>query len=230
MAAFEAAWRVGADAIELDIQMTADGDAAVIHDPTLEATTDGQGAVSGTSTADLAMLDAGSWFSPAFAGQFVPTLAQVLTWLRSRDNIWLLLEIKDEWPAEPLARVLDAVSAPDVSQRVVVQSFSVATMDLACELAPQLTRELLIDSVEPDLLDICRQLQVGGCNPSGDLLVANPDLLDYLHGARLRVSAWTLNEPLQWALAATAGVDGIITDHPGRLLGWLSAARIPSLV
>lgn len=228
MAAFEAAWRVGADAIEIDLRVTADGEAAVIHDATFDATTNGTGFVNEHSTSTLAQLDAGAWFSPAFAGQRVPTLPLVLDWLRRRESIDVLIEIKDDWPLEPLQRALNLLNAPDIANRVVVQSFSVVTMELARQLAPTTIRELLIDSFDLEVLDLCQDLQVSGCNPDGALLVTYPDLLDYLHAAGLRVSVWTLNEPMEWALATAAGVDAIITDQPDRLLGWLAATRASS--
>lgn len=121
--------------------------------------------------------------------------------------------------------MLDAVSAPDLGGRVTVQSFSVPTMTLARDLAPQLRRELIVESVAStdDLLTSCQELDVAGCNLDGRLLLADPDLLDSLHAAGLSVGVWTLNEPEQWTLAVQAGVDGIITDRPDRLLGWLAA-------
>ncbi|WP_255371675.1 glycerophosphodiester phosphodiesterase family protein [Cellulosimicrobium sp. CUA-896] len=76
LAAFEAAWRGGAGSIELDVQLTADGQVVVIHDDTVDATTDGTGALAGLRLADVRALDAGSWFSPAFVGQRVPTFAR----------------------------------------------------------------------------------------------------------------------------------------------------------
>lgn len=222
MAAFEAAWRAEADFIELDIQVTADGDAAVIHDATLDETTSGSGPVAEHTAAEVAALDAGSWFSPVYAGERVPLLSDVLAFLQSRPTIGLVLEIKDDWPAGPLERVLDAVSAPFLDGRLVVESFSVATMAAARDLAPQLRRDLLIDRADSGLLDLCADLDVHGVGPDGRLLLAQPDLVDRLHGAGLRVSPWTLNEPAHWALAVEAGIDGIVTDRPDRLLGWLA--------
>lgn len=222
MAAFDAAWRVGADFIELDIQATADGDAAVIHDATLDATTSGSGAVADHSAAEITALDAGSWFSPSYAGERVPLLSDVLEFLRTRPEIGLVLEIKGDWPAGPLGRVLDAVAAPFLAGRLVVESFSPATMAAARELAPQLRRELLVASADVGLLDLCAELDVSGVGPDGRLLLQEPDLLGRLHQVGLTVTPWTLNEPAQWALALEAGVDGIVTDRPDRLAGWLA--------
>ena len=77
LAAFEEAVRVGADGIELDIHLSKDGEVVVIHDETVDRTTDGCGRISQMTVADLRELDAGAWFDVAFAGQKIPTLLEV---------------------------------------------------------------------------------------------------------------------------------------------------------
>lgn len=220
LAAFESAWRAGADSFELDIQMTADGDAAVIHDATLEGTTSGSGLVSEHTAEEIAALDAGSSFSSVFAGEPVPMLSRVVKFLDRHPEIGLVLEIKGDWPREPLQRALELVA--DLHDRLVVESFSVTTMTLARELAPALHRELLIDQLPADLIGLCAELDVRGVGPDGQLLLQHPDLVDELHAAGLRVNVWTLNEPEHWSAAVERGVDGIVTDRPDRLAGWLS--------
>lgn len=221
LAAVDAGWRAGADFVEIDINPTADGDAAVIHDATFDATTDATGPVADRPASALAGIDAGVRFSPVYAGQHVPTLAEVLDVLRPHPETGLVLEIKGDWPREALERVLAAVADPAFEGRMIVESFSLPTMRLARDLAPQLRRELLIDAVGEDLLGLCRELDVTGCNPDGRLLLQHPDLLAALHDGDLTVIPWTLNEPDQWALAVESGVDGIVTDRPDRLVGWL---------
>ncbi len=136
MAAFEAAWRAGADYFELDIQVTSDGEAAVIHNSTLDETTTGTGRVAEHTAAEVAALDAGSWFSPVYAGERVPLLADVIEFLRTHPEIGLVLEIKGDWPTEPLSRVLDGVSQPFLEGRLIVESFSLTTMATARDVAP----------------------------------------------------------------------------------------------
>ena len=222
IAAFESAWRAGADFFELDIQVTADGEAAVIHDATLEGTTSGSGLVAEHTAAQISALDAGSSFSPVFAGEPVPMLSQVVDFLHSHPEIGLVLEIKGDWTHEPLLRALDLVADAALESRLIIESFSVETMRLVRDLAPQLRRELLIGEVPEDLLELLADLNVSGCNPDGHRLIEDPTLLGRLQAAGHTVIPWTLNEPEQWALAADAGVDGIVTDRPDRLAGWLS--------
>lgn len=215
MAAFEAACRADVDFLELDIQVAADGEAAVIHNATLNETTSDSGPVADRPAAEIAGLDAGPWFTPIYTEDPVPLLRVVVAFLETHPEIGPVLEIKYDWPARPL----DAVSAPVLDGRLIVESFSVATIAAVRDLAPQLRRELLIDRADVGLLDLCADLDVGGVGPDGRLLL-QPDLLGWLHDAGLAVTG-TLNEPAQWEPAIEAGVDGIVTDRPDRLLGWL---------
>lgn len=223
LVALEAAWRAGADSIEIDIQLSADGVAVVIHDDTVDATTDGSGAVSDLDLAELRRLDAGSWFSPVYAGQRVPTFAEVIAFLGVRHGIDLLLELKGDWDAAGARGVVEAIAAAGLDDRVVAQSFSPATVAVLAEVAPGLRRGLLIVEAGEGLLDLCAELGVMACNPHGELLRARPELLTALQGAGLGVSVWTANEPEEWAALTAAGVDAIITDRPDALIGWLSA-------
>lgn len=222
IAAFESAWRANADFFELDIQVTSDGEAAVIHDATLEGTTSGSGLVAAHTAEQVAALDAGSSFSQVFAGEPVPLLSHVVDFLREHTDIGLVLEIKGDWAGEPLRRALDLVADPDLDGRLIVESFSVETMTAARDLAPQLHRELLISQAPDDLIARCHDLDVRGVGPDGRLLLQRPGLVEELHAAGLTVNVWTLNEPEHWAAALEIGVDGIVTDRPDRLHGWLS--------
>lgn len=113
MTAFGRAIEAGADVIEFDVQASADGRLVVIHDATLDRTTDGTGAVFETEWRAIEHLDAGSWFSPDFAYERVPTAAEVL----SLADIEFELELKG-YGRDFLERVLDAVRAADAFDRV----------------------------------------------------------------------------------------------------------------
>ncbi len=226
LAAFEAAWRAGADSIEIDIQLTADGHVVVIHDDTVDATTDGQGSVARLTLDALRALDAGSWFAAAYRGQRVPTFAEVLELLVRRPGIELLLELKGAWTTAQVRPVTAAIREAGLTGRVVGQSFWPESVAALAEADPALRRGLLVFEV-PDGVDAlvrtCTGLGVMTCNPFGPLLVEHPELVARLHAAGLQVMVWTLDEPGQWAAAAALGVDAVITDRPDRLAGWLAA-------
>lgn len=226
LAALESAWRAGADSIEIDLQLSADGAAVVIHDDTVDATTNGSGAVDDLDLAELRRLDAGSWFSPAYAGQQVPTFAEVITFLAARRGIDLLLELKGDWPAQAVQQVVEAIRSAQLGDRVILQSFSSGTVAVLAEAAPELRRGLLIAEADAGLLAQCTELAVMACNPHGALLRQRPELLAQLHAAGLQVMVWTANQPEEWSALVAAGVDAIITDRPDALRGWLSAQGI----
>ncbi len=228
LAAFEAAWRAGAHSIEIDIQPTADGAIVVIHDDTVDATTDGQGAVGEMTLDAVRALDAGSWFAAAYAGQRVPTFAEVLDLMVRRPGIDLLLELKGAFTVEQVRPVTDAIRAAGLADRVIGQSFWPESVRALAATDPDLRRGLLIFQVPEDggvaeLVRVADELGVMTVNPYGPLLVEHPDLVERLHAAGRQVQVWTLNEPDQWAAAVALGVDAVITDRPDRLAGWLAA-------
>src|SRR4051812_43743701 len=113
----------GASFIEFDVRTTVDGVPVVIHDRTVDRTTTGSGPVWELTWADVAALDAGSWFSPAYAGLRVPLLAEVLDLLAPADSVELLIEIKPPATAGQVQTILDMVSERGLLGRTVVQSF-----------------------------------------------------------------------------------------------------------
>lgn len=226
LAAIEAACRAGADAIEIDLQRTEDGAAVVIHDDNVDETTDGRGAVADLSLAELRALDAGRWFGPAYEGQRVPLFTEALEILGHYPDTHLLLELKNVWSPAEVRGVTEAIDDAGLSKRVLVQSFWPDTVAAAREVAPHLERGILLAFEPPDLLDGCASLEVVACNPSIEMVRRDPGLVTRLHRAGLRVMVWTENEPSGWSflcgLDDGAGVEGIITDRPDRLLGWFS--------
>lgn len=223
LAAFEAAAAADADAIEIDVQLSADGAVVVIHDATVDATTDGSGAVDALSLAELRALDAGSWRSEAFAGQRIPTLDDVLDVLRRHPRTDLLIEFKGPWAADDVRAATGAVTAAGLADRVVVQSFERSTVAALRDVAPDLPRALLIVVPDDDVVAVCADLGAVACNPPVAAVKADPGLVGRLHDAGLRVIVWTANDPREWQTLTTNSVDAIITDRPDRLRGWLEA-------
>ncbi|GAB3158997.1 hypothetical protein GCM10027059_04620 [Myceligenerans halotolerans] len=226
LAAIEAACRAGADAVEIDLQRTADGTPVVIHDDVVDETTDGHGAVADLRLDELRALDAGRWFGPAWAGQRVPLFTEVLEILGRYPSTHLLLELKDVWGPAEVRSVAEAIREAGVDERVLVQSFWPDTVAAARDVAPHLERGLLLAYEPPDVLDVCASLEVVACNPSAEMVRRDPGVVTRLHRAGLRVMVWTENDPSGWSHLCEVddgvGVDAIITDRPDRLLGWFS--------
>ncbi len=227
LAAFEAACRVGADAVELDVRRTRDGALVVIHDRDVTLTTDGTGRVKDLTLAELRALDAGTRFSPVFAGQRVPELSAALDLIGGYSAVGVLVELKGLWHADDARRVVDTVSAAGLASRATFQSFRRRTVGALRDAAPELPRALLVELWTPDVVRACRHLGVTACNPSKRLLRERLSRVRELHDAGLEVYPWTLDDPVAWTAVAAAGVEGIITNQPDRLRGWLDGRALP---
>ncbi|MEU5216968.1 glycerophosphodiester phosphodiesterase family protein [Streptomyces sp. NPDC020807] len=219
LAADEVARRGGATWIENDVQPSADGVPYVLHDATVDRTTDGSGQVRSLTAARLDALDAGSWFAPAYAGARIPTLAAQLADLRARGGN-LLLEIKGRHSREEVARIVREVREQSMTDRVFVQSFDVRSLAYVRELAPELPVGLLRASLDADPVAVAEELDLSAYNVSDTALAARPRVVDELHAAGVAVNVWTVDKPERWKALDSLGVDGIITNRPTELAGW----------
>lgn len=228
LAAFAAAADAGAGMIEIDVHLSADGVPVVIHDGTVDATTDGSGEVRGLTVAQLQALDAGSWFAPEFAGQRIPTLAEVLDLVAARPGLDVLCEYKGVWTAEDVAVTMRVVAESGLRGRLVVQGFAPTTVAALRDVAPQVPRSLLVEHPRADLAELLDELDAAAVSPGAELLAGDPALVPAAHAAGRRVFGWTANDEATWELLLRAGVDGIITDRPAALRGWLDEAAVPA--
>ncbi|MER7757633.1 glycerophosphodiester phosphodiesterase family protein [Kitasatospora sp. NPDC097643] len=218
----EVARRAGAEWIENDVQPSRDGVPYVLHDETVDRTTNGRGRIRDLTSAQLDALDAGSWFAPAYAGTRLPTLAAQLDDLRTRGGK-LLLEIKGPHSREEVARIVQEVRDHGMADRVVVQSFEVDALRYTRELAPELPLALLRSTLDPDPVATARELGLTAYHPSDGALAARPEVVADLHAAGVAVNVWTVDQPARWKALDAAGVDGVITNRPAELAGWNAA-------
>lgn len=217
MAAFRAAEEAGADGIELDVHLSSDGVPVVLHDATLERTSNGRGPVGSRSWAELSVLDAGSWFGPAFAGEGLPRLDEVLAW--AGDRLALNLEIKESVAA---AAVL-ALAQRFPLARLLVSSFDHALLIKLRGSAPQLLLGFLTErgGWRPALAAAAGHAPA--ClHPRQERVTA--DLVRAAHAVGVRVYPWVVDDPQRLGVLRHMGVDGVFTNHPGLLRPCLHGA------
>ncbi|MFJ5712781.1 glycerophosphodiester phosphodiesterase [Streptomyces sp. NPDC093105] len=219
----EVARRAGVDWIENDVRPSRDGVPYVLHDATVDRTTDGTGHVGKLTSAQIDALDAGSWFAPAYAGIRIPTLAAQLADLRERGGR-LLLDITGTRGKADIERIMQTVQEQQMMDRVLVQSFFPESLKQVAALAPQVPRGLLRDKLDADPVAVARELGVTAYNISDKSLATRPEVVAELHDAGISVNVWTVNDPARWQALTDLGVDGIITDRSTDLVGW-NAAR-----
>jgi glycerophosphoryl diester phosphodiesterase len=220
--AFAAAVRAGATFVEFDVRATRDGVPVVIHDRTVNRTTDGHGRVWDLTYDEVAALDAGSWFGAGFAGLRVPTLAETLE-LLAPAPVDLLLEIKPPATLDEVKSIVAQLAERDLVDRTVVQSFDADVLRKVRDVAPDVRRGLLLFRFDAETVELCRELGVAYCNPPVDDVLNGAETTAALVAAGIGVMPWTPNDINQWRPLVDAGVSGLITDLVGELTGWAAA-------
>jgi len=221
--AFDTGHAHGYRGAEFDAVLAADEVPVLLHDATLDRTTNGRGPVTAQRAADLARLDAGGWFDRRFAGTPVPTLEQVLEhcW---RLGIWLNVEIKpvpgfeertgtvvaravaDFWKRSPAMETMARSWLPPV-----LSSFSPLALDAAQRAAPQLPRGLLVGRVPADWRSALEAL--GARSLHCDQRTLTPDMAGQIGAAGFGLLCYTVNDVGRWRTLRSWGVDAICTDR-----------------
>jgi glycerophosphoryl diester phosphodiesterase len=225
--AFRNGLAVGADWLEMDVHLTADGEVVVIHDDTVDRTTDGTGRVRDLTLAQIRTLDAGHHWSPdggatyPFRGRGlrVPTLDEVM---RAFPTARLLIELKEEDPALGQA-VADRIERYNARDRVMVASFHDRALNHFRSVAPgvatsfatgEALRFVILQRLGLTAFHHPPGVALQVPEYSGRLKVFSGGLVRLAHDRGIDVHVWTINEPRKMEQLLLAGVDGIITAYP----------------
>jgi glycerophosphoryl diester phosphodiesterase len=237
LAAFRKAIELGADGMEMDLQMTRDGAVIVIHDDTLDRTTDGHGRVADLTLGEVKQADAGAKFGSAFRGQRVPTLLEVIDLVKAsgNDRLRLNLEIKfarglEGKPEDIEERVITILQETGFVGRVTVQSFHHPSPAKMKRLDPRIVTGLLVGGRQVPSDSVGRVRQYGADYYAPEYRLVTAALVRTLHQAGIPIVTWTVNEPEEVRRLLDLGVgslsgDGIISDYPDRVLAVLGARR-----
>jgi glycerophosphoryl diester phosphodiesterase len=214
LAAFRLGLEQGADGIELDAKLSKDGVVVVIHDQTVDRTTNGSGKVAELTFAELQDLDAGIQFAPKYSGEKVPSLEQVLS--EMGDKLIINIELTSyASPGDALPeKVVDLVKQKGTSQNTIFSSFHPIILGRIRKLMPGIPAGLLTGE---------GWMQWGnsflGNRVSPNLIhpyftKATKNFIDKTHRKNRKVNAWTVDDPREIFRLVQDGVDGIITDDP----------------
>jgi glycerophosphoryl diester phosphodiesterase len=206
--AFIAAAELGADMCEFDVRMTRDGEVVVIHDATVNRTTDGRGRVGAMSAAAIGRLDAGVRFGAEFRGERIPTLAEVARALGGR-GCAMDVELK----ARGLeARVCEILRGCGAMESAIVSSFVWDQLKIVAGREPAMRVALLGEKAPAALLEAALAMRAFAIAPRFD--IADAALCAAAHRRGLAVYAWTVDDAPTMRRLAAAGVDGIMTNNP----------------
>ncbi|MBC8457879.1 MAG: glycerophosphodiester phosphodiesterase, partial [Deltaproteobacteria bacterium] len=217
LAAFDAALDIGVQMIELDIMLTRDRKMVVIHDATLERTTDGHGQVNSYTLQELKELDAGNRFHPRFAGERLLELEEVLDLVRGRTLVNIEIKASAYEAHQPHdaieKQVVELVRRKNALTSVLISSFewkileNVASMEDAPAIA-------LISKypAEGDNVKLCIRLKAFSWHPN--CLELNYELVKMMHESSIRVFPYNVDTPEEYQRMINMDVDGVITSDP----------------
>lgn len=230
LAAFSKALELGADVIELDVHFSKDGEVIVIHDHSVDRTTNGSGEIEHLSMEEIKQLDAGSWFDEAFAGEPVPTLREVLELVDGKAKV--LIEIK--WPEKGLyvgieKKIVKLVEEYNAKTWCEYQSFNTKIVENLLAIDATLPVYKLIVGKLP-LFPVYYDDGFRFGNPlkkwKGRVLGVNPNrkfakawFIKKAHEKGLVVYSWTVNDEEHMNQLKERGIDGIISNYPQKLTG-----------
>jgi glycerophosphoryl diester phosphodiesterase len=228
MVAFADAIRLGADAIEADVHLTRDGQLVMLHDETLERTTDGHGPVAEHTLADLARLDAGSWFGDAFRGERIPTLDDLLDLAEVHDTI-LCLEAKGRDHGEYVA--IATATASRLRERGLLDRHVLASFDhqALAEAARVVTGVILAPDRLPERGLLATEAVIEQARRIGAPIMQahhaelTADDIRALHEADLAIWAWPTTLPADIERTRAIGADGLMGDDVVALMAAVAA-------
>jgi glycerophosphoryl diester phosphodiesterase len=217
MTSFRHAIELGMRYVELDVQMTRDGELIVIHDETVDRTTNGQGPVGNYTFAELRKLDAGSHFDPKFAGEQIPTLREVLE-LCTDAGVGVVVEIKS--PGLYAGMVEKTVALIGEmwtrgAENIWCISFDHASIRQVRALDPSIPVGYLYEYFEQDFVQPDDTIQAY-C-PYFRTALAHPEQIAKAHELGKFVFVYTVDEEADMRQVAAAGIDGMVSDRPSLL-------------
>lgn len=212
--AFKMAAEAGADGIESDVHISKDGKLVIFHDAVLERTSDGKGYIKDYTYEELLQLDIGSWKSPAFAGQHIWTLSQLLDFCRET-GLLLNLELKNyEVFYEGLEeRVIHEITSRHMEKQVTVSSFNHISMQNFKRLNPVIETGLLYDKPYLDMEAYISRSNADNMHPRYMLMQYQRELVSLYHDHGMKVVVWTVDEPDDIRDMVNLGADAIISNR-----------------
>ena len=221
LAALRAAKAAGATTAEIDLVLTRDDQIVLAHDLTLDRTTDGQGLIADRTAAEIAALDAGSWFGPEFAGERMPSLPEVIEFAKA-ENLGLVVEIKERFRVERLIeRLAELLEATGARDEALLISFDHVDLRRAKERIPRLRTEGITHCRHADPVAVARAARLDSLSIELDRF--HPDDARALHGGGIAIRCH-VPPPAEIAQAQRYGIDPLPT-----LREWLAAGLIDSV-
>ncbi|WP_438804707.1 glycerophosphodiester phosphodiesterase [Oceanobacillus saliphilus] len=218
MAAFDKAFEMKADYIEIDVQMTSDGELIAIHDTTVNRTTNGSGFVGDFTLEEIQQLDAGSWFGQEFAGEQIPTFEEIVDAYRGKIGILIELKSPELYPGME-EKVADALIERNMhrpsNHKIIIQSFNHESVQTSKELLPNVPHGVLAGLTWANVTDEqLAQFATYADYFNPNMNIVTDGLVERVHDIGMEIFPYTVRTQEQADNLFELGVDGIITDFP----------------
>lgn len=217
VAGFDLAVDMKADYIEIDVQRSKDGELVLIHDTTVDRTTDGTGKVGDLTFEQLRGLDAGSWKGEQFAGELIPTFDEILDRYRGKVGILIELKAPELYPGieeEVAAALKDRNLDKPQNEKIIIQSFNFESMKKMSVLLPRVPIGVLTSNSADATPEALQEFSTYAdwFNPSYGIVTK--DLVNQVHSLGMKIGSWTVRSQEAADFLLDMGVDAIITDYP----------------
>ncbi|MER2113021.1 MAG: glycerophosphodiester phosphodiesterase family protein [Solibacillus isronensis] len=215
--AFDLAVDMKADYIEIDVQRSKDGELVLIHDTTVDRTTDGTGKVGDLTFKQLRSLDAGSWKGEQFTGEPIPTFEEVLDLYRGKVGILIELKAPELYPGieeQVAAALIERNLDKPQNEKIIIQSFNFESMKKMDQLLPRVPIGVLTSNRADTTLEALKEFSTYAdwFNPSYG--VVTEELVNQVHSLGMQIGSWTVRSQEAADFLFEMGVDAIISDYP----------------
>ncbi len=215
-ASFEKAIAEGVDGVELDVHLSKDGHLVVIHDESIDRTSNGKGMVKDMTLEELRRYDFGSYFDEAYAGERILTLEEALEIIRECKLINIEIKNGPIFYEGIEEKVLKVIRDFDIASRVIISSFNHYTINKISKLQPEISCGILYMEGLFKPWEYARNVGAQALHPY--YFAITPDEIGRCRENGVKVNVWGANDEFFIRGLIEAGVDGIITDYPGKAL------------
>lgn len=217
IAAFDLAVDMKADYIEIDVQRSKDGELVLIHDTTVDRTTDGTGKVGDLTLEQLRSLDAGSWKGEQFAGEPIPTFEEILDHYHGKIGILIELKAPELYPGieeQVAAALIERNLHKPQNEKIIIQSFNFESIKKMDQLLPKVPIGILTSNRADTTLEALQEFSTYAdwFNPSYGIVTE--ELVNQVHSLGMQIGSWTVRSQEAADFLFEMGVDAIISDYP----------------
>lgn len=217
IAAFDLAVDMKADYIEIDVQRSKDGELVLIHDTTVDRTTDGTGKVGDLTLQQLRSLDAGSWKGEQFAGEPIPTFEEILDHYHGKIGILIELKAPELYPGieeQVAAALIERNLHKPQNEKIIIQSFNFESIKKMDQLLPKVPIGVLTSNRADTTLEALQEFSTYAdwFNPSYGIVTE--ELVNQVHSLGMQIGSWTVRSQEAADFLFEMGVDAIISDYP----------------